>query len=60
MSEGEPYLFYSSSSKTTSAPVIHTPTPRRPSRSRGRRHHGHTHRPRMPSPLYVIHEEDSE
>jgi len=60
MSEGEPYLLYSSSSKSLGGPVIHAPTPRRSSRSRGRRHHGHSHRPRMPSPLYVIHEEDSE
>ncbi|KAJ7756239.1 hypothetical protein B0H16DRAFT_1458236 [Mycena metata] len=61
--EGEPYLFYSSSSKSVGAPIIHAPIPRRPSpkrSSRGRRHHGHSHRPRMPSPLYVIHEEDSE
>ncbi|KAJ7146094.1 hypothetical protein C8R44DRAFT_863902 [Mycena epipterygia] len=57
--EGEPYLLYSSSSKSVSTPVIHTPTPRRPSRSRSRRH-GHARRPRMPSPLYVIQEEDSE
>jgi len=59
---GEPYLLYSSSCKSVGAPVIHTPTPRRPSsRSRsGRRHHGHAHRPRMPSPLYVIHEDESE
>jgi hypothetical protein len=58
MSEGEPYVLYSTSSK--SAPVIHAPAPRRSSRSRGRRHHGHSHRPRMPSPLYVIQEEESE
>ncbi|KAJ7042807.1 hypothetical protein C8F04DRAFT_54845 [Mycena alexandri] len=65
--EGEPYLFYSSSSsKSVGAPIIHAPiprrlSPRRSSRGRsGRRHHGHSHRPRMPSPLYVIHEEDSE
>ncbi|KAJ7452132.1 hypothetical protein B0H11DRAFT_2074463 [Mycena galericulata] len=57
--EGESYLHYSSS-KTDATPVMHTPTPRRSSRSRsGRRHHGHA-RPRMPSPLYVIHEEDAE
>ncbi|KAJ6554586.1 hypothetical protein B0H19DRAFT_1262918 [Mycena capillaripes] len=59
MSEGEPYLLYSSSGKSASAPVIHHPTPKRPSRSRGRRHRTHS-RPRMPSPLYVIQEEDSE
>ncbi|KAJ7701583.1 hypothetical protein B0H17DRAFT_1195359 [Mycena rosella] len=60
VSRGEPYLLYSSSSKSVGAQVIHHPTPRRPSRSRsGRRHHGHA-RPRMPSPLYVIQEEESE
>lgn len=60
MPEGEPYLLYSSSSKSVGAPVIHAPTPRRSSRSRSRRHHSHSRRPRMPSPLYVIQEEDSE
>ncbi|KAJ7079974.1 hypothetical protein B0H15DRAFT_490989 [Mycena belliarum] len=59
--QGEPYLLYSSSCKSVGAPrpVIHAPAPRRPSRSRSRRHHSRT-RPRMPSPLYVIKEEDSE
>ncbi|KAJ7854981.1 hypothetical protein B0H14DRAFT_2579575 [Mycena olivaceomarginata] len=42
MPEGEPYLLYSSSSKSVGAPVIHAPTPRRSSRSR---------RPPPPQPL---------
>ncbi|KAK7055405.1 hypothetical protein R3P38DRAFT_2846906 [Favolaschia claudopus] len=57
--EGEPYLLYSSSCKSVGRPVIHAPSPRRSSRSRGRRHHNHPLR-RPPSPLYVIQEEDSE
>ncbi|KAJ7125583.1 hypothetical protein C8R43DRAFT_1029393 [Mycena crocata] len=61
ISDGEPYALCSSSCKFGGAPVIHTPTPRRSSRSRsGRRHHGHSQRLRTPSPLYMIKEEDSE
>ncbi|KAJ7270739.1 hypothetical protein B0H12DRAFT_1229220 [Mycena haematopus] len=60
VSKSEPFVLYSTSSKSVGAPVIHAPIPRRSSRSRGRRHHGHSHRPRMLSPLYVIQEEESE